>query len=95
MNTQMNVYDILNLDVWGNEDDGWSVNAAYYTGRSVELSENEINNNQSIINKLIAAEMLIDTATTKDIEIEGDETMLYLNNATTGCPIFHLQPMIK
>jgi hypothetical protein len=33
-------FDIIALDVWGNAREGFDVNAAYYTGRTIELDEN-------------------------------------------------------
>lgn len=37
----MTTYQIVSYDVWGNARDGFEVNAAYSTGRTIELSGDE------------------------------------------------------
>lgn len=36
-------WEVLFLDVWGNPDDGYDINQAFYTGKVLEISETASN----------------------------------------------------
>lgn len=88
-----NVWDVLSLDVWGNADDGWEVNAAYFTGTRIEFDS--IDDEKAIVDALIEADILIPGASADGLEIEGDEYMLFISDVEDGCPIVHLQHLHK
>lgn len=47
----MKQYKVISYDVWGNEDDGFEVNNAFYTPYTVEITDRD--NDQAIVRKLI------------------------------------------
>ncbi len=85
-------FQVLSLDVWGNENDGFDVNQSFYTNHYIDIPD--INNDADIIVELIDNGLLKSHATTDNIEIDGDDFMLYVSESKTGCPLFHLAPML-
>jgi len=80
---------VASLDVWGNEEDGFDINNAFYTDYTIEVDEYD--SNHLIINKLISAEYLHDDVSGDDYIIEGEaEYGLYVFYADTHEPAFHL-----
>jgi hypothetical protein len=78
-------YQILSLDVWGNEKEGFEINAAYSTGRTYEI---DFENDYQIIKTLfVAGEIAYHDA----IDIDGNERMLHLSDIESGRPILQLE----
>lgn len=90
----MVVYEVISLDVWGNEKDGFEINAAYTTGREVELPENP--SLDETLKALRAAGEFDRTAHTKTIawspEVEHGSEELTVIRRKTGKPLLTLRP---
>ena len=72
--------------------EGFTVNDMYSTGDYIELTEHQFYNQDGvIIKKLIEVEYLKDSVTKKDVEIDGDEFLLYVDNKKTSKPVFQLR----
>lgn len=82
-------YQVINLDVWGNENDGYEVNDMYAT--SIYVNIPDIDNDADIIVELIDAGILKPHATTDNIDIDGDDYCLYIEESATGFPLYHLR----
>jgi hypothetical protein len=80
-------YEVISLDVWGNECDGYDINAAYTTGRRVELP----------VDCYDAATVLracLDAGEITQVEggsVEFSEDSIYVNEEETGRPVLELQ----
>lgn len=84
-------YNILNLDVWGNETDGFAVNAAYYSGKTVDIEDDAPDTD--IIASLKDICLLTDDIQPDDLEISGDfEYGIYIDDANTGEQLWQLMP---
>ncbi len=82
-------YELINYDVWGNENDGFEVNNKFRTGQFVEIPDGA--GDDEIVQILKANGIIKKTARTKSIEIDGDGgDDLYFSHAPTGRPEFEL-----
>lgn len=87
----MGTWRLYELDVWGNDEDGYDVNDVFRTGFTVDF-EDDISDGDLIT--LLADEGLIKKTMTsrthrEDIEIDGDEFTIYFNYK--GRPEFELR----
>ncbi|MCI0556861.1 MAG: hypothetical protein MN733_00060 [Nitrososphaera sp.] len=81
-------FEVIDYDVWGNEDDGYFVNDYFPTGSQVTLSDRQIAND-SLLAKVLAKKVTCRKAS--DLEIDGDDEIIYVNEAATGKPLFELR----
>jgi len=87
----MHKLTVVELDIWGDEVDGFEVNNAFYTSYSLGVSEDC--SDAKIIQGLIDIDYLSVDVTEDDVEIDGDpEHGLYINLAENGKPLIHLLP---
>lgn len=122
MATEIHKYKVISLDVWGHGPDehepecerngeivcdGYTVNAAYYTGREIEVDAKERVYNAgsphefrehhaedaAIVRALVDGEFLAPAcAVPGAVKIDGeDDYTLYLEDAETGMPLVHLE----
>ena len=99
-------YDVLSLDVWGNEQDGFDVNDRSCFQRGVEFPTTEEKyyshmtgnsveywpSDQQIIDTLIEIGFLNPDVKLSDIDIDGDpQYSLYLDDSSNGFPICQLE----
>jgi hypothetical protein len=84
------IFQLIDLDVLGNEEEGWEVNAAYNLGFTMEMNFFQYEDDEYIIEKLIEAEYLSEIAR-EMVEIEGDNGFLEIKNSKTGMPLYQLQ----
>ena len=85
----MATYRIWSLDVWGNENDGFSVNDRHEVG-SVELSDDATC--ADVVKALIANGLITPQTTAEQVSMDdASDVDLYLDNATSGEPLFHLE----
>lgn len=86
----MALYQLINLDVWGNARDGFEVNAAYSTNTYVELP---LEATDAEIIKILKDEGLIKKGIrASSVKIEGEpEYSLYFYHAKTMRPEFELR----
>ena len=83
-------YEIIDYDVWGNEEDGWQVNQAFHTGRFVEIPEGATD--AQIVRILQDEGEIKESIRPADVTIDGEEGYsLYLEHAPTGRPEFELR----
>lgn len=81
-------FEVITLDVWGNERDGFEVNQSFTTGITFDI-DNEANDTD-IEAKLKAIDVLADHA---EIYVEGEnDFMLNIYSKETGRPLIDLQP---
>lgn len=85
----MALYQLINLDVWGNARDGFEVNDRYATSTYVSIPEDS---SDAEIVKILKDEGIIKKGIrTASVEIDGDfEYSLYINEKKTGRPGFEL-----
>lgn len=76
MDNKTNTWEFISYDLWGNEEDGFEVNAAYHTGRVYEIDDES---DDGIINFLRSAGFVDDDVDATDIDVDGDETIIYIN----------------
>ena len=82
-------YKIQFLDVWGNEEDGWEVNAAYTSAYEIEVEREE--SDESIIDKLYQMELLSEYGkSVAKIWDFSDEFFIVVEDGETGEPLFNL-----
>ena len=85
----MQTYHLIDLDVWGNEDDGFEVNNMRTTGCEIELDPDD---DAAILEALIKRGYLAPNATLDMVEIDGaDSTLLTISDASNGCPLWQLR----
>lgn len=79
---------VWNLDVWGNKRDGFEVNDRYESG-SVIIPANL--SNKEIIKALKKNNFLVKRCHTRSFSIDGDDTLIIIDAAKTGEPIYQLE----
>lgn len=88
------IYDVISLDVWGNEKDGFEINNAYHTGRTVALPVNPTLD--QTLRALRAAGEFDRTAHRRTIawspEVEHGSEDLTVIRRKTGKPLLTLSP---
>lgn len=84
--SQSTLWEVISYDVWGNQDDGYEVNAAYTTGRVVEIDDEE--NDDNVVAALIDAGELVPNAA---VDLDGDETCIYVNAKADMYPVLELR----
>jgi len=86
----MKRFQVIAIDVWGNETDGYVVNNAFKTGKIIEVVGDD---DSSVINALIEIEYLTDKANTDTVTVTGeDDFMLSVDATDTGEPLWQLIP---
>lgn len=83
----MIVYDLIAYDVWGNEEDGWSVNDAIYSGVTVEVPPDATDT------QILAH--LYDDETLARVEVDPaycDSDTLYIRVRGNQRPVGELRP---
>lgn len=122
MATARQRFKVISLDVWGHGPDehepecerngeivcdGYTVNAAYYTGREIEVdAEEHVYNagtpaefrefhaeDATIVRALVDGGFLTPACAEPDaVKVDGeDDWMLFLEDAETGMPLVHLE----
>jgi hypothetical protein len=82
-------YQVWGLDVWGNEEDGFTVNNRYRAGK-IRVPEKWTE--RHFIKALIEAGLFKRGVTTKDVSfVWGDEDYFDIEDAKTGEPVFQLE----
>jgi len=82
-------YKVISLDVWGNQREGFEVNAAYYTGLEVDLPEYATD--EEIIQQLKSVGYLKKGLHTKSFQIDGEpDFTMYVDHQKFG-PVCHLE----
>jgi hypothetical protein len=79
---------VYTLDVWGNEDDGFEVNDRSRAGTVVIPTDAT---DEDIVRLLRANAFLDPRVKASDIDIDGDDYSMTVDDAKTGQPIFQLE----
>jgi hypothetical protein len=69
-------FDILALDVWGNEEEGYEINSASYTGSKVQLHIDD--NDLNILSRLYLEGLVITDKPEAEILIEGEFDSMFI-----------------
>ena len=83
----MNKWQVWGLDVWGNDIDGYEVNDRYRHG-AIELSKSYLD--EELLSALKDQGLLNEFCTLEQINIDGDDTSLYIDDASNSQPIYQL-----
>jgi len=82
-------FEIINHDVWGDPDGGFTVNDSYGTGIVIDINEND--SDKTILKKLKEVGFLKKTAKYNCFEIDGDfDYSLYINHVTLKDGVYPL-----
>jgi hypothetical protein len=84
------IFQVLSLDVWGNEEEGFEVNQSFNTGKFIEMTLNQYEDDHFILTEMISLGLLTNEAYDK-VEIDGDGPTLYISDDRTGKPLYELQ----
>ena len=76
MSEDTNTWEYISYDLWGNEEDGFEVNAAYTTGRVYEIDDDS---DTGVIRFLRDAGFMDDDVDEMDVDVDGDEDVIYIN----------------
>ncbi|MCI0560272.1 MAG: hypothetical protein MN733_17435 [Nitrososphaera sp.] len=85
----MSNFEVVEYDVWGNEEDGYVVNDVFRTGNHISLNECELESDVLLADAL--TEGLICFRKASDLRFGGDSSVIYVNEAYTGKPLFELR----
>jgi hypothetical protein len=80
-------YRIISLDVWGNAEDGWEVNAAYNTSHIVEIADES--DAASVVDALIDYGYLSEKTRSAGIEWTGEDCIQVVS--CDGMPLCDLR----
>jgi hypothetical protein len=91
----MREYNVINLGNDGNEEDGYTVGSAHYTGKQVVLEHPTL---EHAVSSLRRYGFLSDLATTETVthhenEIGTDSQSITLRDKQTGLYLFELRPL--
>jgi len=78
---------VWSLDVWGNEEDGWTVNDRSEIG-TINLPENY--KDKHVFRALMNKGFLLSWVTINDLEFEWHDYGYYVND-DTGYPLFDIE----
>ena len=82
-------FEIIQYDVWGDPDGGFTVNDSYSTGIFIDINEND--SDKIILKKLKEAGFLKKTAKYNCFEIDGElDYSLYINHVTQKDGVYPL-----
>ena len=85
----MSNWELISYDVWGNIDSGYEVNDIYNTGRVVEIINDEDDN--QVLDALKALDVVHADVTVDELELDGDEEVIYVNDAGSSYPMCELR----
>lgn len=86
----MSQWNIITYDVWGNAEDGYDVNDAHGSG-SIQLEGEEHFDDAVVLQKLIEQGYFNDDVEEDHLSFDGDEDIVYINDAVDGKPICCIQ----
>jgi hypothetical protein len=85
------VFDLLDLDAWGNEEEGWEVNRSFKIGY-LELTLEQWEEDDYIIDELINKGWLTkESREWVEFDTFYSEYSLTLFDSRNGCPVYELR----
>ena len=85
----MKTWTVYDLDIWGNEEDGWDLNS-WYVIKNIDFTDDEINDDTTVIRKLIDEDILVNSTTLYAVQDVG-ENYLRVVIADTDEPVVDLR----
>lgn len=83
----MKTYQLIDYDVWGNDDDGYSVNQSFRTDTWIEIDDSW--DDARLVKELKKAGIIRKGISTKSVEFSGDDRTIYVDYK--GRPEFELR----
>lgn len=80
-------YEIVDLEIWGNEEDGYTVNDAFHTLEYIEIED--IDDDKEILNAV--SHYLKDPIKNCYIDNMSSEETIYINAYKNDMPLIELQ----
>jgi hypothetical protein len=71
-------WEYISYDLWGNDEDGYEVNAAYTTGQIYEIEDWE--DDTGVIRFLRNNDFLHVDDEDMSVDVDGDEHVIYINH---------------
>lgn len=98
------IFELWSLDVWGNAEDGYTVNDRFCVDRKLVIpayktlynkgcvSECTVveSEDKQILQALISCGFLKSNVTMADVVFDGDDIMIYIEDSVDGMPICQL-----
>lgn len=86
------IFQLVEYDVWGNEEDGFFVNDVYPSILHFELDEEILEDDEKLIQFLKEKDVIDKSISQEEIEIDGDPyCTLFFTDKTNGCPSFEIR----
>lgn len=83
----LQTWDVYAYDVWGNEDEGYTVNDRFYIGKVyTPISPSD----KDVLRALVDIRYLTEDATLKHLQIEGNDDTLFIEEKGSGYPLCEL-----
>lgn len=83
-------YELIDYDLWGNEKDGYTVNQAFRTGKTVSLLRSNLETDVKLIKALKLAGIIKKRIHAKSVTVDGEsDSILYFGHR--GVPAFELR----
>ncbi|MCI0559468.1 MAG: hypothetical protein MN733_13320 [Nitrososphaera sp.] len=86
----MSAFEVIEYEVWGNEEDGYFVSDTFPTGQYVDLSERELKDSNLLAQALENQVTLLDDAGEITIN-SGANGFIIIRETSTGEPLFELR----
>lgn len=81
-------FEVITLDVWGNEEEGFEVNDAHSTGEFIEIGDNDMS--ADVVEKLLRADWLSEKGASIATVEWHDDGFIEIARSDNGKPLFHL-----
>lgn len=85
-------YQIVSLDVWGDEHEGFELDMVHPTGMYILLSDDVPPSARQVVAALKAANRIKKNVRYASVGIYEAGDKLVVEDAKTGEPLFHLEP---
>jgi hypothetical protein len=86
----MNKWQVWGLDVWGNDIDGYEVNDRY---RMFPIELTESYTDEELLQALKDFGLIQEFCTLDQLNIDGDDECLFIDDASNGQQIYQLEKM--
>jgi hypothetical protein len=83
----MKTYQLIDYDVWGNDDDGYTVNQSFRTDTWIDIDNSW--DDARLVKELKKAGIIRKGIRTKSVEFGGDDMTIYVDYK--GMPQFELR----
>jgi len=82
-------WKIITYDVWGNEEDGYEVNQAFYSGAEIELPPEP--SDEHVRSALVQAGYLRKGIQLRTLDFDGDDGLIQIKRKRDGRPLLEIQ----